>query len=78
MTAKEQLLREIEELDDSQVREVEEFLAFLRFRSRYDTPVVFDRAQAAEQYREAAAEDRKMADEGLADYSAGLKREDTR
>lgn len=78
MTAKEQLLREIEELDDSQVREVEEFLAFLRFRSRYDTPVVFDRAQAAEQYREAVAEDRKMAEEGLADYSAGLKREDTR
>jgi hypothetical protein len=76
MTAREQLLREIEELDDTQVREVEEFLAFLRFRSRYDTPVVFDRAQAAEQYRESATEDRALAEEGLADYSAGLKRED--
>jgi len=76
MTAREQLLREIEELDDKQVREVEEFLAFLRFRSRYDTPVVFDRARAAEQYRESATEDREMAEEGLSDYSVGLKRED--
>jgi hypothetical protein len=76
MTAREQLLREIAELDESQVREVEEFLAFLRFRSRYDTPVVFDRAQAAEQYRESAGEDRQMAEEGLTDYTAGLKRED--
>jgi hypothetical protein len=76
MTAREQLLREIEDLDDSQVKEVEEFLAFLRFRSRYDAPVVFDRAQAAEQYRESAADDRQMAEEGLADYTAGLKRED--
>jgi len=76
MTAREQLLREIDDLDDVEVREVEEFLAFLRFRSRHDTPVVFDRAQAAEQYREAATEDRKMAEEGMADYALGLKRED--
>lgn len=76
MTTKEQLLREIEVLDDAQLREVEEFLAFLRFRSRHDTPVVFDRAQTAEQYREAATEDRKMAEEGLSDYARELRRED--
>jgi hypothetical protein len=76
MAVKEQLLREIEILDDEQVRQVEEFIAFLRFRSRRDTPVVLDRAQAAGLYREFAAEDRSMAEEGLSDYAKGLKRED--
>ena len=76
MAAKEHLLMEIQVLDDEQLRLVEEYVAFLRFRSRRDIPVMFDRSQAAGLYGEFATEDRKMAEAGMNDYVEGLKRED--
>ncbi|MCX6844730.1 MAG: hypothetical protein NTX53_20905 [candidate division WOR-3 bacterium] len=76
MAAKEHLVMEIQTLDEEQLRLVEEYVAFLRFRSRRDIPVVFDRSQAAGLYAEFATEDRKMAEAGMSDYSKGLKRED--
>jgi hypothetical protein len=76
MAAKEHLLMEIQVLDDEQLRLVEEYVAFLRFRSRRDIPVVFDRSQAAGLYGEFATEDRKMAEAGMNDYVEGLRRED--
>ena len=71
-----QLLKELELLDEEQLRQVEEFIAFLRFRSRRDAPVVFDRTAAAGLYREFAGEDRRMAEDGLAEYEQGLEQED--
>jgi hypothetical protein len=76
MAVKEHLMTQIQALDDEQLRLVEEYVAFLRFRSRRDTPVVFDRSQAAGLYREFATEDRNMAEAGMKDYQEGLKRED--
>jgi hypothetical protein len=65
MAVKEHLMMEIQALDDEQLRLVEEYVAFLRFRSRRDIPVVFDRSQAAGLYGEFATEDRKMAEAGM-------------
>jgi hypothetical protein len=67
---------EIQSLDNERLRLVEEYVAFLRFRSRRDIPVVFDRSQAAGLHGEFATEDRKMAEAGMKDYQEGLKRED--
>ena len=76
MAVKEHLVTEIQALDDEQLKLVEEYIAFLRFRSRRDIPVVFDRSQAAGLYGEFATEDRNMAEAGMSDYREGLKRED--
>ena len=76
MAVKEHLVTEIQTLDDEQLKLVEEYIAFLRFRSRRDIPVVFDRTQAAGIYGEFATEDGSMAEAGMSDYREGLERED--
>jgi cytochrome c553 len=75
MSAKEQVLEEIETLSEAEIREVAEYLAFLKYRSR-NKPRVVDESQLAALYAEFAEEDRGLAEEGMADYTAGLIKED--
>jgi hypothetical protein len=76
MAAKEHIIEEIEELDETQLQEVENYLAFLKFRSRLQPSQPFDKNLVEGLYREFAAEDRSLAEEGLAEYARDLKRED--
>lgn len=76
MAAKEHIIEEIEELDPAQLQEVEDYLAFLKFRSRLQPAQSFDQNVVAGLYREFAAEDRSLAEEGMAEYARDLKRED--
>lgn len=78
MAAKENIIEEIEGLDETQLREVENYLAFLKFRTRLQPALSFDKATVEGLYREFAAEDRSLAEEGMAEYARDLKREDGR
>jgi hypothetical protein len=75
MSVKEQVLEELETLNEAEIREVAEYLAFLKFRSRSKSNVV-DESQLAALYAEFAEEDRNLAEEGIADYANGLMNED--
>ena len=77
MSTKEQVLEEIEALSEAEVKEVAEYLAFLKYRSRSRPPAV-DESQLAALYAEFAEEDRDLAEEGMANYAEGLMNEDAR
>ena len=76
MAVKEHIVKELEDLDEHQLAEVEDYLAYLKFRSRLQPPPAFNKDAIAGLYREFAAEDRSMAEEGLNEYVRDLARED--
>ena len=76
MTLKEQVKDDLERLDEGGLREVADFMAFLQFRSRRQSVPDWDEAKIAALYAEFAEEDRALAEAGMADYAAGLVRED--
>lgn len=76
MTLKEQVREDLERLDEGGLREVAEFVAFLQFRARRMPPPEWDESKMAALYAEFAEEDRALAEMGMADYAAGLARED--
>lgn len=77
MSIKEQVVEELKTLSEAELKEVSEYLAFLRFRARRTAPT-FDEGQLAALYTEFADEDRNLAEEGMADYVEGLIEEDVR
>ena len=77
MTVKEQVEQQLDELSEAELRQVAEYLEFLKFRSRDRRPSL-DETQLAALYAEFSADDRAMAEEGLEDYVGGLVREDAR
>ena len=75
MTVREHLVREIGRFDEKQLYEIEEYVAFLKFRSRFMSPS-FNEEQMAQLYGEFAEEDRNLAEEGITDCINSLTRED--
>ena len=75
MSTKEQVLEEIESLSEAEIKEVAEYLAFLKYRSQNKSHVA-DESQLAALYAEFAEEDRNLAEEGMSDYAEGLMKED--
>ncbi|MBA2340484.1 MAG: hypothetical protein H0V88_08825 [Pyrinomonadaceae bacterium] len=78
MTIKEQVAEDLETLNEAELKQVAEYLAFLKFRSRSKPVPQFDETQLAALYAEFADEDRVLADEGLSEYAENLENEDTR
>ena len=76
MTVKESLVKEIKVLNEQQLHEVEEYVAFLKFRSRFMSPPSFDENRIAKLYNKFAKEDRDLAEEGMTDYVSSLIKED--
>ena len=76
MTLKEQVKQDVEQLDETGLREVTDFVAFLQFRTRRHAAPNWDEAQMATLYAEFAEEDRALAEAGMGDYASGLARED--
>jgi outer membrane protein assembly factor BamD (BamD/ComL family) len=77
MSTKEQVLEELERLSEAELKEVADYLAFLKYRSQ-SKPLVVNEAQLAALYAEFAEEDRELAEEGMADYAEGLRAEDNK
>jgi len=76
MTVKENLVKEIEELNKQQLNEVKEYVAFLKFRSHFISHSSFDEGRIAKLYNKFAKEDRDLAEEGMTDYMSNLIKED--
>ena len=75
MSIKEQVVEELRTLTEAELKEVAEYLAFLKFRARHPVPMV-NESQLAALYAEFADEDRLLAEDGMADYIEGLVEED--
>jgi hypothetical protein len=76
MAVKGHLVKELDTLGDHQLREVAEYVAFLKIRSRFMPPPSADEEELTKLYGEFAEEDRQLAEEGIADYTNGLAKED--
>ena len=76
MTLKQQVTQDLERLDEGGLREVADFVAFLQFRTRRHAALDWDESKMAALYAEFAEEDRALAEASMADYAAGLARED--
>lgn len=72
---KETLKQELERLNDEQLKQISDFIAFLKFQSKLSqlTP---DLSQFANLYQEFADEDRELAEMGMSEYMKSLKNED--
>lgn len=68
---------ELSVLSDEDLGLVESLISFLRSKGNSGTASL-DEAKLKILYAESAAEDRMMAQEGMADYSTDLKKEDKR
>lgn len=76
MSLKEQVVQELDNLNETELRHVAEYLAFLRFRSRFKPMLILDETQIADRYAEFADEDRELAEEGMEVYVRELAKED--
>jgi hypothetical protein len=72
---RETIKQEIDHLDRAQLSQLAEYIAFLKFRSRFQPPPS-DLAQFANLYQEFAEDDHQLAEAGLADYVSQLQQED--
>jgi hypothetical protein len=72
---REAIQQEIEQLNDIQLKQIAEFIEFIKFRSKFQRKVT-DLDQFASLYQEFAQEDRELAEIGMADYANQLRQED--
>jgi hypothetical protein len=73
---KDLIQQELEKLDREQLKQVFEFIAFLKFRARLVTLAAIDESNLAALYSEFAEEDRQLAELGMSEYAELLKHED--
>lgn len=76
MSIKEHVIQGLDTLSETELSQVAEFVAFLKFRARLQPMLALDEAQLATLYTACAEEDRALAEEGLAEYVHGLCQED--
>ena len=72
---KETLKQDIDHLNNEQLKQIADFIAFLKFQSKLSksTP---DLSQFANLYQEFADEDRELAEIGISEYTKSLENED--
>jgi hypothetical protein len=77
ITAMKHLIQqELEKLDQEQLKQVFEFIAFLKFRARLVTIPAIDETNLAALYSEFGEEDQQLAELGISEYAELLKHED--
>jgi len=76
MSVREHITKSISNLNETELRQVEEFLAFLKFQSRVRANPVPDEMQLSSLYGEFSKEDSLLAEQGMEDYFEGLTKED--
>jgi hypothetical protein len=76
MSIKEQVTQELDNLSEAELKEIAEYVTFLKFRARIKATPALAETQLAALYTEFADEDRKLAEEGMSDYAKGLIKED--
>jgi hypothetical protein len=73
--SQEHLTQQIKELNDEQLKQVSEFINFLKFKNR-SVNLQIDEAETAKLYQEFAKEDKQMAELGMDEYVEALSQED--
>jgi hypothetical protein len=74
---KESIKRDIDHFNDKQLQQVAEFIAFIKFQTRF-TQTKLDVNQFASLYQEFAEEDRVLAETGVSEYASLLINEDAK
>jgi hypothetical protein len=67
MSIKEQVAQELDSLSESELKQVADYVAFLKFQARVKPLSELDEKQLAALYAESADEDRGLAEEGMQD-----------
>ncbi len=76
ISTREKVVKGLSELTEAQLRQVAEYLEFLKFRERRKNDLQLDETELEALYAEFADEDRELAESGLTEYAANLERED--
>jgi hypothetical protein len=76
ISTKEKVVMSLSDLTEAQLRDVVEYLEFLKFRERRKGEPQLDDAEIEALYAEFAGEDRELAESGLTEYATNLERED--
>jgi hypothetical protein len=77
MSVRERVAEELTSLSEDELRQVADYISFLRFRARRTHPRLLPEAmELTRLYQEAADEDRELAEHELATYAAALEQED--
>ena len=76
MHTRDEIARQLDRLNQEELEQVSDYLAFLKYRSRKIVAPFVDEAQVAALYGEFAEEDRELAEAGIAEYAEGLVKED--
>jgi DNA-binding GntR family transcriptional regulator len=76
MNTKEQITREINEMSASELEQVAQYLAFIKYQARLKSKSTIDESQLAALYAEFAEEDRQLAEDGIRGYTEALAKED--
>lgn len=72
MKVQERLKKEIKSLNEQQLHDLEQYIAFLKYRSRFTISQSFDNNEIVRLYRKFSKEDIELAEEGMHDYLVGL------
>jgi hypothetical protein len=72
---KESLKQELDYFNEQQLKQVADFIAFIKFQTRFSQQTT-DVNQFANLYQEFAQEDRELAEAGMSKYSELLNSED--
>jgi hypothetical protein len=72
---KESLKQELEYFNDEQLKQVADYIAFIKFQTKL-TRQKTDVSQFADLYQEFAQEDRELAEAGISEYAELLNSED--
>jgi len=76
ISTKEQVSTNLNGLSEIQLRQVAEYLEFLKFRQRHEMELDLDESELAALYAEFGDEDRELAEVGVPEYASNLDRED--
>jgi len=72
---KESLKQELDFSNDEQLKQVADFIDFIKFRTKFSQQTT-DFSEFADLYQEFAQEDRELAEFGMSEYAETLNRED--
>lgn len=76
MITKEEIVQTVDQLSPSELEQLAQYRAFIKYQSRITTMPSFDENQLAALYAECAEQDRELAEEGIGDYALALAQED--